>query len=58
MSRHTHLWRHKVAGTLLDGYLATERMWHLLAVPLQTLQVVLVPVEEVHLAAGLLDPRM
>jgi len=31
---------------------------HLLAVPFQALQVVLVPVEEVHLAAGLLDPRM
>jgi len=55
---NTHLWRHKVAGTLLDGYLAPERVRHLLAVPLQTLQVVLVPVEEVHLAAGLLDPRM
>lgn len=54
----THLRGHKVAGTLLDGDLAAEGVRHLLAVPLQALQIVLVAIEEVHLAACLLDPGM
>lgn len=54
----THLRGHKVTGTLLDGDLAAEGVRHLLAVPLQALQIVLVAIEEVHLAACLLDPGM
>lgn len=54
----THLGRDKVAGTLLDGNLASKRVGHLLAIPVQAPQIILIPVKEVHLAARLLDAGM
>lgn len=53
-----YLRRDKVGGTLLDGDLVLEGVWHLVAVPLQTTTVVVIAVEEVHLTGRLLDARV
>lgn len=54
----SHLGRDKVARALLNGNLALERVGHLLSVPLEALLEVVVAVEEVHLAGGLLYLRV
>lgn len=53
-----HLGRHEVAGTLLDGDLALEGVWHLPPVPFEAFAVVVVTVKEMHLAGRLLYLRM
>lgn len=53
-----YLRRDKVGGTLLDGDLVLEGVWHLVTVPLQTTTVIVIAVEEVHLTGRLLDARV
>lgn len=45
---------HKIAGAFFNGDLVGERIRHPFPVPFQAPFVVVVPVEEVHLAVGLL----
>jgi len=49
-----YLWCYKIAGALFNGDLIGERVRHPLPVPVQATFVVVVPVEEVHLAVCLL----
>uniref|UniRef100_A0A2S2N7F9 Uncharacterized protein n=1 Tax=Schizaphis graminum TaxID=13262 RepID=A0A2S2N7F9_SCHGA len=49
-----YLWCHEIAGTLFNGDLVGERVRHPPSVPIQATFVVVVPVEEMHLAVGLL----
>ena len=58
LEEQTHLWRDEIARTLLDGDLAPEGIRHLAPIPLEAFPVIVVPVEEVHLAGGLLDLRV
>lgn len=49
-----YLGGHEIAGALLNGDLVGERVRHPPSVPVQAALVVVVSVEEVHLAVGLL----
>jgi len=53
-TRPFYLGRHEIAGTLLNGDLVGKRVRHAPPVPVQSPFVVVVPVEEVHLAVRLL----
>lgn len=50
-----YLWRHKVTRAFFYRYLSPKAVWHLLAIPFQALDVVLVTIEEVNFTGGLLD---
>lgn len=49
-----YLRRHEIARALFNGDLVGKRIWHPSPVPVQPLFVVVVPVEEMHLAVCLL----
>lgn len=50
-----YLWRHKVTRAFFYRYLSPKAVRHLLAIPFQALDVVLVTIEEVNFTGGLLD---
>lgn len=54
----THLRRDEVARGFFDGDLSAEGVGHLASVPVEALGVVVIAVEEVDLAGGLLDLRV
>lgn len=51
----SYLWRHEIAWTLFYGRLPPKAVRHFLSIPLESLNVVLIAIEEVNFASCLLD---